>query len=100
MDDELKWVIGLEVSLAMAFLTVLVAGFYRLSDSIRRGDDVLHARVNTIRDEYVRRSDLDNHLSRIEVSMRDIRAEMKEQHRDTQVRLDVVLAAVKREVTP
>lgn len=37
----------------------------------------LHERVNRVRDEYVRRDDLDAHLNRMEKQFEDIRAEMR-----------------------
>lgn len=94
-DETLRWIIGIEITVAVAFASALLAAFYRLSDAIKKGDDALHTRVNDIRDEYVRRADLDCHMQRIDESMRDMRSDMKEQHRDTQHRLDSVLAALK-----
>lgn len=94
-DEAMRWFIGIEITVAVAFASALLAAFYRLSDAIRKGDDALHTRVNDIRDEYVRRTDLDGHMQRIDGSMRDLRSDMKEQHRDTQRRLDSVLTALK-----
>lgn len=99
-DEAIRWFIGIEITVAVAFASALLAAFYRLSDAIREGDDALHARVNGIRDEYVRRTDLDGHMQRIDGSMRDMRSDMKEQHRDTQRRLDSVLAALKCAIPP
>lgn len=95
MSEEVKWLIGVEITIALAVFGVVIAAFYRLSDSIRKGDDDLHARINDVREEYVRRSDLDGHMLRIDTAMRDLKSDMKEQHRDTQSRLDAVLGALK-----
>jgi hypothetical protein len=89
------WIIGVGITIIVAFITALLAGFYRLSDAITRGDSDLHQRVNDVRDEYVRRADMDAQMARIDGSMRDIRTDMKEQYRDIQIRLDSVLAALK-----
>lgn len=100
VDDALRWVIGLGVTIIVAFTSALIAGFYRLADAIRKGDAELHVRVNDVRDEYARRTDLDGHMSRMDMAMRDMRNDMKEQHRDTQRRLDSVLAALNRAHSP
>lgn len=99
-DEAMRWFIGIEITVAVAFASALLAAFYRLSDAIRKGDDALHTRVNDIRDEYVRRTDLDGHMQRIDNSMHDLRSDMKEQHRDTQRRLDSVLTALKCVIPP
>jgi len=66
--------------------------------AIKDGDDALHERVNRTREEvsngYVRRSDLDGHLGRIEARVAELRQDMKDERRETNARLDVILAAV------
>lgn len=66
----------------------------------KEATDQLHERVNRLRDEmgkdYVRRSDLDGHLSRIEKNLADMKADMKDERRETNLRLDAVLAAVRK----
>jgi hypothetical protein len=99
-DEALRWLIGIEITVALTLVGALLAAFYRLADAIRKGDDALHERVNDVRDQYVRRSDLDGHMARIDGSMHDLRSDMKEQHRDTQRRLDSVLAALKCAIPP
>lgn len=68
--------------------------------SIKEGDDVLHERINRTRDEmnngYVRRADLDGHLQRIEASLKELKADAKEDRKETNARLDAVLAAVRK----
>lgn len=63
------------------------------------GDDALHQRINRTRDEmhehFVKRADLDGHLSRIEQRVSELRQDMKEERRETNQRLDAVLAAVR-----
>lgn len=73
----------------------MIAAFNRLADRISRGDDVLHERLNSVQRDYVRRVDLDGHIARVDIQFRDMRAEMRDQHRDTQQRLDKVLSAVR-----
>ena len=63
------------------------------------GDEVLHERINRTREDisngYVRRSDLDGHLSRIEQRISEMRQDMKEERRETNARLDAILGAVR-----
>ena len=56
----------------------------------------LHERVNRVRDEYVRRVDLDGHIGRLESNMRELRDELKANHKDMNSRLDALIAAVNR----
>lgn len=69
-----------------------------LTSALNEGDDKLHSRVNELRshvtDQYVRRTDLDGHLGRIEKGVTELRHEMREERRDTNQRLDAVLQAL------
>lgn len=69
-----------------------------LNAAIGDGDEKLHERINRTRDDmsnlYVKRTDLDGHLQRIEKSVTDMRQEMREERRDTNSRLDAVLSAI------
>ena len=87
--------------------TMLLAAFYRLSDRIAQIENTalslvneLHARVNSVKDDYVRRDDLAAHLGRIEMSVRDLRADLQEQHRDTLSRLNAALATITHPAAP
>lgn len=95
MDENVKWAVGFLFSLIMA-----AAAYTRhVSNMIKVGDDNLHHRINQTRDEYVKRVDLDAHISRVESRMRDLREELradirdiKEEQKGTNTRLDAVLA--------
>lgn len=94
--DDLKWLIGSFAGMFAVAVGVVVAAFYRLSDKMQEGQDDLHHRINGVRDEYVRRTDLDAHLTRIDRTLVDMRHEMRESSKDTVKRLDDVLANVRR----
>ncbi|ASV84074.1 hypothetical protein CES85_4866 [Ochrobactrum quorumnocens] len=80
---------------AIRWLTVaLIATFRSLSASIKAGDDQLHERVNRVRDEYVRRVDLDDHIKQLRVGMKEMRDETREGLKETNKRLDQVLAVL------
>ena len=95
MGEETKWLIGLLMGAVLTVGGIMIAAFNRLADRISKGDHALHTRINHISEEYVRRIDLDGHLGRVDTAIRDFKNEMREQHRDTQQRLDRVLTAVK-----
>lgn len=69
-----------------------------ITAAAKDGDDVLHKRINRVRDDisdtYVRRADLDGHLARIETGLSGLKSDMKDANRDTNQRLDAVLAAI------
>ena len=64
------------------------------------GDKELHSRVNRLREhtdkEFVRRTDLDGHLQRIEKGVAEIRTEMRDERHETNNRLDAVLTAISK----
>lgn len=62
---------------------------------ISEGDDKLHDRVNRVRDEYVRRTDLDSHLQRLDKNVDDLRADIKQSRTEMNQRLDALIAAMK-----
>jgi uncharacterized protein YPO0396 len=94
MDENVRWVLGFLLS-----LIALVAGYARhISNRIEAGDNALHHRINQTRDEYVKRVDLDAHISRVEARMRDLREELRSDIREVKdeikganTRLDAVL---------
>ncbi|PRA48156.1 hypothetical protein CQ062_22385 [Ochrobactrum sp. MYb68] len=94
MGDDIKWLIGLATGLGGTFTVALIATFRSLSSSIREGDNQLHERVNRVRDEYVRRVDLDDHVKQLRDSVRELRDETREASRGTNTRLDQVLAVL------
>lgn len=95
MDETTKWLIG-----ALFGLFSGVAAYSKhVAAQIKDGDDELHHRVNQIRDEYVKRVDLDAHMNRVESRLRDTREELredirgvKEEIKGANSRLDAVLA--------
>lgn len=105
MANEIQWLIGLAVGLGSTFTVALIAAFRSLSTSqksaedrlgaaIKDGDDQLHERVNRVRDEYVRRVDLDDHVRQLRDGMKEMRDETREGLKGTNHRLDQVLAVL------
>lgn len=101
MDGDLKWAIGIAVTLTLGWGTVLIGAFWRLVSMIRRVEDKadsngkeLHARIDKVRDDTVHKSDLDGHLTRLSSDMREMRDEHRQSSKDTNARLDALLSAI------
>lgn len=96
---ELQWLTGVSVTVVVAIAGIAIGAFRsmagrldraveRLSMSIKdgdkelatamkEGDDKLHERINRVRDEYVPRRELDDHMKRIDATLGEIRTDQK-----------------------
>jgi len=81
MEADLKWLVGIAVSLSVSIIMAFIGGFRNLASRISTSNRELHQRVDDVKEKYVRRDDLDGHLQRIDENVRDIRDEMRENHR-------------------
>lgn len=83
MDPVTQWMLGI----IMAGIGV-VGGFIvrdrQILQIIREGDDKANDRINTVRDEYVRRDDFERQVTRIEKSIDDVHTEMRELNRNNE----------------
>lgn len=77
MDADLKWVIGIAVSMVFSFGGIMITTFRNMSAKI----DETHDRIDDVKEKYVRRDDLDGHLTRIDNTVHDMREEIRENHR-------------------
>lgn len=96
---EINWsAVGIAVSVLIAALTALVARDRRIVNQIKNGDDLLHKRINEVRtdtsERFVRRDDLEGHLSRINKNVDDLRGEMRGDRLETIARLDKMIEVV------
>lgn len=80
MESDLKWVIGIAISLTVAFATAIVAAFRNLSNRISSGNRDVHKRIDDVKDDYVRRDDLNGHIDRIDKNLRELRDETRQNH--------------------
>lgn len=89
---ELQWLVGIAVSVIFAIAGIAIGAFRSMSakldkavetmrESVKDGDDQLHERVNRLRqdvsDNYVRRADLDSHMTRIDGTLKEVRDDQK-----------------------
>lgn len=80
MEGDLKWVVGIAISLTVAFATTIVAAFRNLSNRISSGNRDVHKRIDDVKDDYVRRDDLNGHIDRIDKNLRELRDETRQNH--------------------
>jgi predicted nuclease with TOPRIM domain len=69
VETDTKWLIGLSLTLILASAGFLIAALSNL-----------HGRINRLREEmskdFVRRADLDSHLSRLDQNVNEFRREL------------------------
>lgn len=92
MDGEIAWIIGTALSLSVV-IGGIIARDRQLTRMIQDGDEKLHDRVNRVREDMVRRTDLDDHLQRVDKSLQTLDANIREQGRETTRRLDQLIAS-------
>lgn len=80
MEADLKWVVGVGISLIIALATTIIGSFRNLASRITSGHSDLHGRIDKVKDDYVRRDDLDGHIRRLERSVSELREEMRINH--------------------
>lgn len=60
-----------------SLMTMMTSVQTAVADQIKSATDPIHERVNRIRDEFVRRDDLDGHLARWDKRFDEMRADMQ-----------------------
>lgn len=94
MSEDLRWAIGLIVTVGVFLVGTIIATFRHLAGRISNGDAELHARINKVREDYVRRADLDGHIQRLDRNVDDLREEIRQSRTETNQRLDTLIAAM------
>lgn len=77
MSEELRWLVGVAVTQVGVVAGILIVAFRSLSQARAEGDDKLHERINRVKDEYVRRVDLDQRLTHFERQQEEMRTDIK-----------------------
>ena len=101
MAQDWQWIIGLGVTLSLGWGSLLIGAFWRIVAMIRRVEQdahtsakELHTRINRTREHMVQKSDHDGQLALLTQNMREMRQEQREATKDTNARLDALLAAI------
>lgn len=71
--DDIKWLIGIAITLSSFLGGAIIMAFHSLSASIKSGDDKLHERINRVCDEYVERVDRDTQMKQLGYTVKEIR---------------------------
>lgn len=80
MDADLKWLVGIAISVCVFFTGSLIGSFRSLSTRISQSNDKIHLRIDGVKENYVRRDDLDGHINRIEENIKALRKEQQDNH--------------------
>lgn len=100
MSEDIKWLIGAVIGFVGLVLALIArdrqtwSGMKNVADEAGKETDRLHERVNRVRDEYVRRDDLDKHLDRLSAQMKEIREESTKSSEAISGKLDALTMAM------
>lgn len=92
MNGELQWFIGALIALIGVIGGIIVRD-RQVMNAINSGDEKLHDRITKVQSEYVRRDDLNGHIQSIENSVN----QMREEQRETNRRIDMLLTSLSKE---
>jgi hypothetical protein len=81
VETDLRWVLGIGISLTATMVTAIIAAFRNLAGRISTGNRDLHKRIDEVKDNYARRDDVSEHIVRMDNNLREIRDENRENHR-------------------
>tara|TARA_Y100001973_G_scaffold106643_1_gene186059 strand:- start:7970 stop:8257 length:288 start_codon:yes stop_codon:yes gene_type:complete len=89
MNSGIEWLIGIIIA-AISLIGGIIVRDRQVMRAINEGDEKLHQRINRVSDTYVRRDDLNGHIQSIENTVN----QMREEQRETNRRIDALLAAM------
>lgn len=78
-----------------SLMTMIAGAKEDMGRQIKDAADPLHERVNRIRDEYVRRDDLDAHLARVEKRFDEIHHQIQRHSDMTEKRLTEIVTTLR-----
>lgn len=96
MDTDTLITIAVAVIAFVGMIGGILARDRQLTRLITDGDDKLHDRVNRVRDEYVRRADLNGHIQRLDANIQNLAKDMHDTSQETTRRLDAILTAMSK----
>lgn len=78
-------------------VSMIAAGRDASEKAIQMASDLIHDRINRIRDDYVRRDDLQGHLVRIDKQFDDMRAHIQRGQETTEKKLDAIQSMLRKQ---
>ena len=101
MDEDLKWIIGITVSVGMVLLTTAVGGFWKVVAMIRQVEreaedesKTLHSRINRLNERVVQKDDLAALQTRMETMNSEVRKELRDTTTQVTERLDRLIGQI------
>lgn len=85
--EELTWLIAAAVGV-IGVIGGIVARDRYIIRSMADGDEKLHERINRVREDYVRRDDLDGHIARLEKEVSGLKDDQRASSAALMARLD------------
>lgn len=95
VDPTNRWLIGLIVSVFVSLGMTIIGSFRNLAGKISAGNRDIYDRIDDVKERYVRRDDLDGHVSRIETNIKDLRDEQRDQHKEVMTAIATAAQDVK-----
>jgi hypothetical protein len=88
MEADIKWLIGILITVVGSFALMLIGTFRNLSTKwttstaalhkkIEDGDKDTNAKIDDVKERYVRRDDLNDHIGRLDKVIKEVRDEQK-----------------------
>lgn len=94
MEPDIKWLIGILVTVVVPFAAALILTFRSLSAKWTTSAAALHKKIDDVKEKYVRRDDLDGHIQRLDQTVNDLRREQKELRDEQRGQHQQVLEAI------
>lgn len=86
--------IGIAMARDRSLLTMIQNTKTDAATATKAATDPIHERINRVRDEFVRREDLDGHLLRWDKQFDDLRAELRRSAESTDRKLDEIRSII------
>lgn len=103
MDAEWRWLIGIAVTCTLGVASLVIGGFWKVVAMVRdleqaseANDQMLHGRINSLREETVKKVELQHHLDRLYAQMSQMGDEQREANKHMTERLDRLIEVATR----
>jgi len=91
MSGEFQWLIGISVTVMIAAAASIIAGFKSVYTKISASTALLHERIETVRNSYVRTDHMDREISHIDKKLDEMRSDSQRRHDELLQRISTLL---------
>lgn len=88
---DLQWLVGISLTVFVALASIMIGASRNLGNKMSKSVAELHARIDHVKDNYVRRDDLDRHLERIDGNVNELRREIRHGNEMVMNRFDQII---------